>query len=69
MANIKLIFQGSSESETYQSELMCHANVLDNIYISICDTESNNLVDISLDIPTAIKFAKTIRTEINKIKS
>ena len=29
---------------------------------------NDNYQDIYFDIPTAIKFAKTLRTEINKIK-
>lgn len=37
-------------------------------YISVSGEESGVCFCISLDIPTAIKFAKTIRTEINKAK-
>jgi len=35
----------------------------------VIHTESDNQsITICLDIPTAIKFAKTLRTEINKAK-
>jgi hypothetical protein len=37
------------------------------IFIEINDSESNESLSIYLDKSTAIKFAKTLRTEINKI--
>lgn len=37
------------------------------IFIEIIDSESNKCLSIYLDKSTAIKFAKTLRTEINKI--
>lgn len=43
----------------------------DSIKISITNSEDTEKITseaIYLDIPTAIKFAKTLRTEINKIK-
>ena len=40
--------------------------VFDEISIEL--NECNVINTIYLDIPTAIKFAKTLRTEINKVK-
>jgi len=37
------------------------------IFIEINDSESKESLSIYLDKSTAIKFAKTLRTEINKI--
>jgi len=42
--------------------------VLNSIKISIEYGESNKVQSIYLDKSTAIKFAKTLRTEINKIQ-
>lgn len=36
--------------------------------IKIAMYQGFNMQQITLDIPTAIKFAKTLRTEINKAK-
>lgn len=36
-------------------------------WISIQIVQNGNMISISLDKSTAIKFAKTLRTEINKI--
>ena len=71
MANVKLIFQGTEESKTSSQELQCYVNYQDDIYISITDTTSGhdfNFQSICLDKSTAIKFAKILRTEINKIQ-
>jgi hypothetical protein len=73
MANIKLVFQGTEESSTEKTELECFLNSYGNqITISLIDTscgQDYNTQFISLDKSTAIKFAKTLRTEINKIQS
>jgi len=37
-------------------------------YIEIIGEEDGKLFNIHLDVSTAIKFAKTLRTEINKAK-
>lgn len=72
MANVKLIFKGTQNSTDYDPELQCF---LDNNEVYIEIVKRNFLEDspdeiqwISLDKPTAIRFAKTIRTEINKIR-
>ena len=40
----------------------------DTIYIKVVSDNDGTISDILLDKSTAIKFAKTLRTEINKIK-
>jgi hypothetical protein len=66
MAKVKLIFYGT-EGYTVDHELECFCNADGEIYISI-DTGDIPPSWICLDKSTAIKFAKTIRTEINKIE-
>jgi hypothetical protein len=67
MANIRLQFYGTRESETQDHSLECFANAVDDIYISI-DMGDFPASHICLDVPTAIRLSKTLRTEINKIK-
>ena len=67
MANYKMIFYGSEVSETEDHELTCSINDRNEIYIDI-DTQSQSAGWIVLDKSTAIKFAKALRTEINKIQ-
>ena len=66
MANVRLIFNGSESSETENHSLECFCNANNNIYISI-DIEDFPPSWICLDKSTAIKFAKTLRTQINLI--
>jgi len=67
MANIKLIFQGTECTKTQDTELECFVNFKDEVTISIKD--GNNYPSlISLDVSTAIKFAKTLRSVINEAK-
>lgn len=66
MANVKLTFLGTERSKTDQSQLECFVNINNEIAISIIDG-SHQI--ICLDKSTAIRFAKTLRTEINKIES
>lgn len=52
------------------TELICFKNTQKQIFIEIKMSESNSSYDsqfICLDKSTAIKFAKALRTEINKI--
>ena len=65
MANTKLIFYGTDRSDS-RTELDVFVNAYDEIFISIDDDEG--CYHICLDKSTAIKFAKTLRTEINKMK-
>ena len=71
MANYKTVFLGSEKSETTDRELQCYDNTIGEIFISITNTSIENDYNeqfISLDISTAIKLAKTLRTHINLIK-
>ena len=64
MANVKLVFYNADEQE--KAELVCFKNIYNNIFIQI-DTGDCPPSFIVIDKSTAIKFAKTLRTEINKI--
>jgi len=64
MANVKLIFNGVDETEDH--ELQTFLNTRGEIFVSI-DMGSLPPSWICLDKSTAIKFAKTLRTEINKL--
>ena len=66
MANTKLIFYGCCEN-TFDSELECYATNQNEINVSI-EMGNNPPSIVTVDKSTAIKFAKTLRTEINKIK-
>ena len=68
MANIKLIFQGTKKSETDETDLECFLNNGNEISISIDCAQNNYPTLTSLDISTAIKFAKTLRSVINEAK-
>ena len=65
MANYKTVFLGTEKSETNECELQCFALNDGEIFISL---EDNYAQHICLDISTAIKFAKTLRTHINIAK-
>ena len=63
MAKFELKFLDSSNSKT---TVKC--NVFNSRYIEIIIENNNECVEaIYLDKRTSIKFAKTLRTEINKI--
>tara|TARA_R100000951_G_scaffold37874_1_gene32236 strand:- start:4772 stop:4996 length:225 start_codon:yes stop_codon:yes gene_type:complete len=68
MANFNLIFKGTDESGTSETELQCFTKKNNEIYISIY-TNDDEQDFICLDVSTAIKFAKKVRTEINIAKS
>lgn len=70
MANIKLSFFGTDSSGSENTELQCFKSSDFEIVISINDTDCDHQFSkqfILLDKSTAIKLAKTLRTEINKI--
>lgn len=67
MARVKLIFSGSENSSTENHEIVCFHNTLNEIYINLSMDGFEDSF-ICLDKSTAIKFAKTLRTEINKIE-
>ena len=64
MANIKILFLGTDEDHV---ELSCFINSKEEITVML-ETGSDDPESISLDIPTAIKFTKTLRTLINQLK-
>jgi len=64
MANVKLIFYGSGNTEEHELEVFL--NKENEIYISIF-TQDCPASWICLDKSTSIKLAKTLRTEINRI--
>ena len=69
MTNTRLLFMSTTDG--LETELECFANKSNDIVISITDTDCDHPWDnhyVSLDIPTAIKLSKVLRTEINKIK-
>jgi len=68
MANVKLIFYGSEKSDTEKHELECFWNNHNEITISIINENEQFPSLVSLDISTAIKFSKTLRTAINEAK-
>lgn len=66
MSKHKLLFYGTETSDTELHELTCYLNDRGEIFVNI-DIDENIFGFICLDKSTAIKFAKTLRTEINKI--
>jgi len=70
MAKFELKFIDETNENDFiaviKCELLSGENEGNNI-ISIYGKCSNNIFEIVLDKSTAIKFAKTLRTEINKI--
>lgn len=66
MANVKLIFNG--DGDTSEHELQCFLNTHNEIFLDIDMCNGFPASFITLDKSTAIKLAKTLRTEINKIK-
>lgn len=60
MANTTLIFHGDEGTE-----LTVHGEMT-NIYLTIYDDDCAR--QITLDVPTAIKFSKVLRHEISKAK-
>lgn len=70
MANVKLIFSGTTESETSETELQCFANVNNEIYISISTKEGfPELQSIALDKKTAIRFHRELKKQISFLES
>lgn len=68
MARVELNFLGSVTGVTTEHKLQCFSNTDNEIYIDIdmnCGVQPSF---ITLDIPTAIKLAKTLRTHINIAK-
>jgi len=67
MENIKLAFLGSKESFTFKTELTVMVNPLNEITISIEDTDSShdyNLQEISLTKQTAVRLVRELKKQI-----
>lgn len=64
MANVKIVFQGTKESETNETKLEAFANVRNEIYISI---EDNYRHIICLDKPTAVRLVRELKKQIGLI--
>lgn len=67
MAKFELKFLDADCNNTYISTNSYFGEGLKQIYIEIGTADSEEKSFILLDKSTAIKFAKTLRTEINKI--
>tara|TARA_R110000782_G_scaffold257728_1_gene347056 strand:+ start:38 stop:247 length:210 start_codon:yes stop_codon:yes gene_type:complete len=68
MANIELRHLDCTEKKRYATVETAKLYSKRAIKINIFDVVTNRIVPIILDKSTAIKFAKTLRTEINKIE-
>ena len=66
MSNHRILFYGT-ENGTEEHTLEVYVNTFNEIWVSI-EVPDYPPSFITLDKSTAIKFAKTLRTEINKIK-
>lgn len=67
MAKFELRFLDSFNDESYITTSSYFGEDLKEIYIEITNKKTSEKSIIFLDKSTAIKFAKTLRTEINKI--
>ena len=67
MANMKLIFQGTSKSQTEEHELQVFHNKINEIYISI-QLPDNETSFICLDKPTSVKFHRELKKQISYIR-
>lgn len=66
MANVRFVFEGTENSKTHQTDLQCYVNDQNEIFIEIHEYGEKPAY-ICLNKSTAIRLAKTLRTEINKI--
>lgn len=67
MSNTRIVYSGKSTSEQLDTDLQCHANNRNEIYISITMGDEPDSW-ICLDEYTAVKLSKELRKEIAKIK-
>ncbi len=69
MARTKLVFYGTDESKTSDTELTCYLNDKNQIFIQIEDTENDyNSGFICLDKSTAIKLHRELKKQISYIQ-
>lgn len=67
MSRTTIKFHESNPPNERGAFLECFVNHRNEIYISISDNEVDSQW-VCLDVSTAIKLSKTLRTEINKAK-
>jgi lactam utilization protein B len=67
MANFELKFIDVNDNTFIEANVHEDENII-SIYMDDPSAKLHNGVCVHLDKSTAIKFAKTLRTEINKIK-
>jgi hypothetical protein len=68
MANVKIVFSGTEESETEQHELVLFANSKNNIYIGI-DMFSCPGSWICFDKATAVSLVRELKKQIGFLES
>jgi len=69
--NVKTIFCGTERSNTQDTELICHCNTFDEIFIQITDPTQdhiNNCEFICLNKATAIKLHRELKKQISFIE-
>ena len=64
MANVRLLFCGTEETNTQNMNVQCFYNVENELSIKIEDYESKTFKVISIDRETAILFSKELRKQI-----
>jgi len=68
-AKIEIKHLDATDKDSFIKCDSIHVNDLDEHFLEITLKELSTTNTIWLDVSTAIRFAKTLRTEINKIKS
>ena len=68
MAKIELRHLDCTNKKRYSTVEIIELYSKEALKVNIYDLDTNRIIPIILDKSTAIKFAKTLRTEINKIK-
>ena len=65
---VDLVFYGSDESQTYDTQLRCFCNTNYEIFIGIQEKHSPEIY-IALDKRTAIRLSKELRKQIAIIRN
>lgn len=68
MAKIEVRHLDCTQSNNFATVEVVELYSKKAVKVNIWDSSTNRITPIILDISTAIKFAKTVRTEINKAK-
>lgn len=67
MANVKLLFCGTEQSETQEISIECFHNAHNEITITIDEGRNFPISFVSLNKETAIKLSKELRKQISLI--